>query len=213
MVIKMKDLNGDDVRALKSMLERIEGKIIAAEKMYDAMYFAYWLIAMVGYYLLMPFFQGYLLMLSAVYWPIAVVLSFTVGARTTRMMRNMRESNGGHAINSRVLGFMILASWLLGAFIGWFIIPSLHFGVNDESSLAVGFLSFIGISILGMWLSNEVCKVKSREMIPSFLLAFLGVPVVIGMTTWSMSWAGFLVAMGFSITVFLYLYNAFRNLG
>ncbi len=196
-----------DVSELKDMLEKIEGKIIAAGKIYAAMYFAYWLVAMIGYYLILPFSQSHVLLLSVIYWPVAVLVSFFVGWKSSMRMKEIEKNK-----SSKLLGILIFVSWSIGAFVGWSVLPSMSMGINDEASLAMGFLSFIGISILGMWLSFELFKMKSREMIPSFIFAFAGVPVAMNIHAGAMLWAGYMVAMGFSITVLLYLYSAFRTL-
>ena len=108
---------------------------------------------------------------------------------------------------------MIGISWGIGAAVGWFLVPSMNMGANDMASMAMGFLSFVSISIFGMWLSFIKYKISAEEMLPSFLIPAIGIPIAMIMKTDAMTWAGFLVAIEFSITILWYLYSAFKYVG
>ena len=47
----------EEVRDLKDVLERVEGKLIAAGKMYGAMNFGAWLSVMLFYYVIIGMFR------------------------------------------------------------------------------------------------------------------------------------------------------------
>ncbi len=202
MVIRM-----NEVKDLKDVLEKVEKKIMAAGKIYGAMNFAFWLIAMLGYYVLAPF-MSYSIFFTIIYWPIAFAVAIFFVVKITKMIAKVeRESS------SRGFGTMIGVSWVVGAAVGWFLVPSMNMGTNDMASMAMGFLSFISISIFGMWLSFMKYKIGAEEMLPAFLIPAIGIPIAMTMKTNAMTWAGFLVAIAFSITILWYLYSAFKYVG
>ena len=197
----------NDVKDLKDVLEKVEKKIMAAGKIYGAMNFAFWLIAMLGYYVLAPF-MSYSPIFTGIYWPLAFTVGIFFVVKITKMIAKVeRESS------SRGFGAMIGISWVVGAAVGWFFVPSMNVGANDMASMAMGFLSFISISIFGMWLSFIKYKISAEEMIPSFLIPAIGIPIAMIMKTDAMLWAGFLVAIAFSVTILWYLYSAFKYVG
>ena len=198
----------DDVNELKDILGKVERKMVAAGKIYGAMNFAFWLVAMLGYYILGSF-VSYGLVFSIIYWPVAFGISVVFGIKISRLISKVEGKTG----SSKGFGTCIGASWGAGAVIGWFAIPSMNLDVNSTVSLSLGFLSFIAISVFGMWLTFEFYKIKSREMLPSFLFPAIGIPVATMMKNNAMLWAGFLVAMGFSLTILWYTYSAFRTIG
>lgn len=57
----------EEVKELKEVLERVDGKLITAGKMYGAMNYAVWLVVMVGYYILAEAVR-YEPVKSALYW-------------------------------------------------------------------------------------------------------------------------------------------------
>jgi len=191
----------EEVRELKSVLERVEGKLIVAEKTYAALNFAVWLTIMVGYYILMGVF-GYGALQSITYWLIAASMAvYITGKVWDRYIAIYTAKEDG----GKKVGLMILASWVIGSIIGWGIIPRTDIAVNVDARIAVGLLSFIGLSLLGQTLA-----LKDREAIPSFLIPLLAVPVAWNMETGATVWAGFVIAAGFGLTIVLYLYSAFR---
>jgi len=88
-------------------------------------------------------------------------------------------------------------------------VPRMNPGVNPEASLAVGFLSFITLSIFSMWLVFAKYSGVEREIIPSFLIPALGIALAAKMESGAMAWAGFTVGLGFALTVLLYIHSAF----
>jgi len=200
-------MNMNDMKDLKDVLEKVEKKIMAAGKIYGAMNFAFWLIAMLGYYVLAPI-TSYSIYFTIIYWPIAFATGIFFIIKITRMIAKV-ERNG----SSRGFGAMIGISWGIGAALGWFLIPSLNLGVNTESSMAIGFLSFMSISIFGMWLSFIKYKIGAEEMIPAFSIPAIGIPMAMTIKIDAMAWSGFVVAISFSITILWYLYSAFKYMG
>ncbi|WP_232054721.1 hypothetical protein [Thermococcus sp. 2319x1] len=68
----------EDVKELKSVLERVEGKLIAAQYMYGAMWFIAFLAVMALYYVLGAI-VGFSSIFSAIYWIGAFVFVGWVG--------------------------------------------------------------------------------------------------------------------------------------
>ncbi|ADT84896.1 hypothetical protein [Thermococcus barophilus] len=193
-----------EIEELKNMLGKVEGKLIAAAKMYAAMNFSFWLFIMAGFYVLLELvnFKGIGL---ALYWMAAIVIGipFTIKlwSRVERLQKIQQTGK-----KRKIVGAMIAIPWIVGSIIGWMIIPSMQIALNAEARLAVGFLSFIGISIGGMWLVVG----REFEMVPAFLIPLCSIPVVWNMEEGAMIWAGFVVTASYSITVFWYLYSAFK---
>ncbi|ASJ08221.1 hypothetical protein A3L11_02850 [Thermococcus siculi] len=199
----------EEVMELKDVLEKVEGKLIAAGKMYGAMNFAVWLVIMLFYYVLMGLFD-LSWKFGLVYWPLAFIVAMVFTGRIWRMFKRLGRVTGEELGLSSGGGVLVGLSWMVGMIVGWVIVPRMGLGVTDEASVAMGFLTFIGISVLGMWLVFARYGGMEREMIPAFLLPLTGVPAAMKMVDGSLLWASFLVALGFSATVLWYLYSAFR---
>ncbi|WP_099209497.1 hypothetical protein [Thermococcus henrietii] len=191
----------EDVEELKSVLERVEGKLIASRKIYGALTFSAWLTAMMGYYVLSGLFgNGYVE--SLVYWAIgAVIVSYATKKVWDRYIAVLVSETGKES----GIGLEILASWAIGSLIGWGIIPRLGLTTTPEETVAVAILSFLGISLAG-----QALVTGDREEIPSFLAPLLGIPLVPVAGNQATLWAGFVAAFGFSLTIALYLLSAFK---
>jgi len=201
----------EEVRELKSVLEKVEGKLIAAGKIYGAMNFALWLSVMTVYYVLNGL--GKLTGLaSPLYWGIAVLVAIPVTLKIWNRLKGLyltfyQDVDEGE---SKKLAVLIGLAWVAGSILGWVAIPSIPWvGVNAGARLGVGFLSFIGVSLLGQWLALTGGR-GEYEIVPSFTLPLLAIPVAWRMESGAIVWAGFVVAAGFSLTILWYLYSAFR---
>lgn len=196
----------EDVKELKSVLERVEGKLIAAQYMYGAMWFIAFLAVMALYYVLGAI-VGFSSIFSAIYWIGAFVFVGWVGMMVGKRLEALFRSQGRVEEGS----FSIIAlPWIIGAIIGWVVVPRLNLGITEEASVAAGFLTFIALGVFGMWLVFIRTGNKDRGMVPAFLLPALGIPLVLEMEKGAMAWAGFLVAAGYALTSLLYLYFAFN---
>ena len=197
----------DEVSDLKNVLERIEGKLIAASKMYSALNFAVWEAIMILYYALEALFDLYAWE-TAIYWiagfSLAMYFSYIVGKRLSNLEKNRDNKK------TRKCGIWIGISWGIGAFLGFGIVPAANLGVNMEASFSMGLLSFIAISVFGMWLTYSYYGCSSKETTPSFIIPAIGVPIVMSIKTDSVIIGGFFIALGFTLTIIWYLYNAFR---
>ncbi len=195
----------EDVKELKDVLERVEGKLIAAEKIYAALNFGIWVVVMSLFFVLLGALELGRAW-SALYWGAAMAVGIYASVRLWKRVATIRGIPGG----GKKTGAGIALSWVIGSIVGWFVVPSVStIGVSEDARFAVGFLVFIGLSLLGEWL---IIGRKSREyeMIPSFLLPLLGIPVAWNIKEAAILWAGFLVAASYGITILLYLYSAFR---
>ncbi|WP_209475691.1 hypothetical protein [Thermococcus stetteri] len=199
----------EEVRELKGVLERVEGKLIAAGKMYGAMNFGAWLCVMLFYYVIVGLFD-LPWQFNLVYWPAGFFVAMSFTGKAWRMFKRVGEVTGEKLEPSKSGATLVIASWVAAVIIGWGILPRLGLGVNMEASSAVGFLTFITLGVLGMWLVFARYGGAEREMIPAFLLPAVGIPLARGMESGAMAWAGFLVALGFSITIMWYIYSAFK---
>ncbi|NJE08435.1 hypothetical protein E3E31_07845 [Thermococcus sp. M39] len=202
----------EEVRELKNVLERVEKKLIAASKMYAAMNFAFWLVVMLLYYILINIVEmpGWA---DGIYWGGAIGVAIWFTGKIWRKFAELVAATGRKASIGTLPGILILASWIVGSTVGWIIIPRTSIAVNEGARLAVGFLTFIGLSVFGQWLVFFKYGEAEKEMIPAFLVPFLGIAIAWNMKSGAMTWAGFVVALGFSVTVLWYLYSAFKTLG
>ncbi len=201
----------EDVRELKEVLERVEGKLIAAEKIYGAMNFALWLSVMAIFYVLTGIgkMHGWV---SPIYWGMAILIAIPITVKIWRQLKRLYSTfyPSIAEMESRRIALLIGLSWAIGSVVGWVIVPSITWiGINADARLGVGFLSFIGISLLGQWIVMTHGR-GEYEMIPSFLFPFLALPIAWNMKIGAMTWAGFAVTAGFSLTILLYLYSAFK---
>ena len=199
----------EEVKELKDVLERVEGKLIAAGKMYGAMNFGVWLSVMLLYYVIMGIFN-FPWRFSLVYWPVAFVVAMTFTGRVWQRLKRLGRVTGREAELSASGGILIALSWVTGMVVGWLIVPRMNLGVNVDANIAMGFLSFIALSVFAMWLVFAKYGEIEREIVPAFLLPALGIPIAGRMEAGAMLWAGILVGLGFSLTVLLYIYSAFR---
>lgn len=200
----------EDVEELKSILERVEGRLIAAGKMYGAMNFALWLSVMAIFYVLNGIWKtnGWI---SPVYWGIAVLIAIPLTIKIWNRLKRLYSTF--YPIDereSKKAAVLIVLAWAIGSIVGWVIIPSMTWiGVSADARIGVGFLSFIGISLLGQWIVMTHGR-GEPEMTPSFILPLLAIPIAWYMKTGTILWAGFVVTAGFSLTVLWYLYSAFK---
>lgn len=198
----------NEVKELKDVLDRIEGKMIAAGKMYTALNFAVWEGVMILYYLLIS-----VLVLetweTALYWIIgfgaAMYVTLLLGKRLSVLERAVGEGK-----SHRGVGVLVGVAWGIGAFVGWGLVPALNLGVSMEASFTMGLLSFIAISVFGMWLTFTAHGIGAKEMVPSFIIPAAGIPVAMAMKSGAIWFGGFAIALGFTLTVIWYLYSAFR---
>ena len=196
----------EEVKELKDMLERVERKLIAAQYMYGAMWFTAFLVAM-GLYYVLGAILGFSGIFSAIYWIGAFVfigwIGTMIGKRLEALLR-AQEKREGSSYSP------IFLSWIVGAIIGWGIVPRLNLGITEEASVAAGSLTFIFLGVFGMWLTSIKAGIVDKAMIPAYLLPALGIPIVLGMEKGAIIWAGFLVTTGYALTSLLYLYFAFK---
>ena len=201
----------EDVRELKSVLERVEGRLIAAGKMYGAMNFGVWLAIMLLYYVMLGLFQPSW-HFNIVYWPLGFAVAMVFTGTIWKRFKRLGRVTGREIESSTLGGILIGLSWGLGFIIGWVLIPRLNPGVNFESTLATGFLTFIAFSVFAMWLvfAKFDPGEAEKEIVPAFLLPAIGIPHAMRMGPGAIMWAGFVVGLGFSLTVLWYLYSAFK---
>ena len=203
----------EDFAELKQTLERIEGKLISAGKIYSAMQFQIWLVVMLFYYLILSHFSSLPWQLSLFYWILAFAVFSYASARIFRRMANLYKAYGQNMKSRPSFGIGMALSWTSGALIGWILVPSILAGIGMEEISAIGFLSFISISVFGMFVTFlYVAKSFEKEMIPAFLIPVLAIASIGNVTAESMVYAGFAVGSGFSLTVLAYLYTAFKSI-
>lgn len=195
----------DNVKELKEVLERVEKRMFAIGKVYSAMNFAYWLAVMSLFYTILAFF-GPSGLVSVTYWIGAMVVGVIVSGALFRKIMVIARLWGEKEWRKGV-GIAIAASWIAGAIIGFYVIPVLL-----TQNFGVALLSFIAVSLFGMWLSLGLLERFDPEMIPAFALPSIGSLAAFQLEDATV-WAGFVIAAAFSITILLYLYSAFRTIG
>ncbi|HDZ36340.1 MAG TPA: hypothetical protein ENH81_05460 [Thermococcus sp.] len=198
-----------EVRELKEVLERVEGKLIAAGKMYGAMNFGVWLVTMLLYYVILGVFD-FPWQFNLLYWPLAFIAATSFTGRAWERFKRLGKAAGREIKTSKTDRILVMAPWAVGIIIGWGIIPRLGIGISKDAALAVGFLSFIALAVFGMWLVFARYGGAEREITPSFLIPAAGIPVVWNMESGAIVWAGFVVALSFASTILWYLYSAFK---
>ena len=211
----MEPNNIEQMDELREVLERIEEKLISAGKIYSAIQFQIWLVAMVLYYLIIGPLSTVPWQLTAAYWILAFIVFAYFSSKIWRRLVNLFRSYGKATGSSPSFGLGITLSWIAGSVIGWVLIPSLVSApLNPLQSVAIGFLTFISISVFGMFLTFlYFAKSLESEMIPAFLIPAAAIPVVwLGSVQASMVYAGFIVTFAFSLTVIAYLLSAFKAL-
>ena len=199
----------EEVTELRNVLERVEGKLIAAGKIYGAMNFGVWSSIMLLYYVMLGIFD-ISWQFNLIYWPLGFAVAMVFTGRIWKRLKRLGRVTGREIEGSKTSGILVMASWITGIILGWGIIPRMGVGVSEGAALAVGFLSFITLSIFGMWLVFARYSGVEREIIPSFLIPAMGIPIVWNMETGAMVWAGFTVALSFALTILWYLYSAFK---
>jgi hypothetical protein len=203
----------EDVGELKDVLERIEAKLIAAGKIYSAIQFQIWLIAMVLYYLIIFPLSVVPWQLTAAYWILALIAFAYFSSKIWKRLINLFRSHGKDARSSPAFGMGISLSWICGSIVGWMLIPKTLSDLQIHQSLAIGFLSFISISVFGMFLTFlYIAKSFEKEMIPAFLIPAVAIPAIQSISGGHMVYAGFSIAFAFSLTVIAYLFSAFRTI-
>lgn len=172
------------------------------------MNFAVWLA------IILPYYDTLALLdipwqFNLVYWPIAFIVAITFAGRVGKRFVEIAKATGRKVESSKREGMLIALSWILRIVIGGVILQT-SIAVNAEAKLAVGSLSFITLSILGMFLVIAKFSGTGKEIIPAFLIPGIHIPVVWNMENGAMILAGFVVALGFAVTILLYIHNAFK---
>ncbi|WP_456369406.1 hypothetical protein [Geoglobus sp.] len=196
----------EDAEELRKILEKIERKIVAVGKIYSAINFAYWLMVMSVFYVILAFFRpsG---TISAVYWVVAMIAGVAVsGILFRRIMRIAKRS--GEKRGSRTVAAFIFLSWVAGAILGFLVLPA-----TLSAGFGAALLSFLSISLFGMWAVLSYSGGLELEMVPSFLITAIGAVVAFTSAEDLSVWAGFVIVTAFSVTMLLYLYSAFRIIG
>ena len=203
----------NDIRELKDVLDKIERKLIAASKMYSALNFTVWLVVISLFYVLIPLpleGKGASEWLIPLYWFSAVAVVLIFEKKTWKMIYRLNERVKKEKY-SETFGLLIALSWILGSIVGWGIVPQIGLSPNTSTNFAIGFLSFIAISVFGIWVVMLRYYRNEMEMVPSFIIPAIGIPVAMMIdagVVWV--WSGLLVALGYSITALWELYSAFR---
>lgn len=206
---------GENMEELKEVLERVEGKLIAAEKIYLALQFQVWVVIMTFYYLIIGPLKTVPWQLAAVYWTLALVVFAYFTGLVWKKLSMLYLASNKTLKTSRAFGASMALSWVVGAIVGGILIPKYTpFDTSPQSKLAVGYLTFIGLAVFGMFITfMHFAKKVEKEMIPAFLVPGLAIPIIPKIAEGAMAYAGFAVALGFTLTVFAYIYNAFKILG
>ncbi len=204
----------EEVKQLMEVLDRVESKLLAARKIYLALQFQAWVVIMSLYYLLLSFLPDVSWQFTAIYWTVGFVIFIYCTSIIWRRLSALYNNAGKVMRNPAAFGWSIAASWGIGAFVGWFIVPYfLSFGYPEVAN-GVGYLVFIGVSVLGMFLAHiHFVKRVEGEMIPAFLLPLLGIAGIGMVNVYPMVYAGYVVAFSFSLTVALYIYSTFKTIG
>ncbi|AEK73271.1 hypothetical protein GQS_06865 [Thermococcus sp. 4557] len=189
----------EEVRELKTVLERVEGKLIAAGKMYGAMNFAVWLVIMSLYYVIMGILD-LPWQFNLVYWPAA----FIVAMKFTGSVWKRYVRLAGIAGNSWKEGAAIMGVWIAGVLLGWVVVP-LALNKPVDTEIGVALLTFISFSVGGMF-----ALTREREMIPAFGIPAILIPFAYSTLSNATVLAAFGIALGFSLTTLWYLHSAFR---
>ncbi len=200
---------------LKEAIERVEEKLISARKIHTAIQFQTWLVVMILYYIIISPFNKPPWQITAIYWTLALAVFGYISMKVLRRMKNLLKGYGRDIGDSRYFGLSMTLSWIAGAVIGWMIVPSLlmQSGVEEISAIATGFLSFISISVFGMFLTfMYFAKSFEKEMIPAYAIPALSILLIGRIAMESMVYAGFSIGLGYSFTVLLYLYTTFKAL-
>ncbi len=200
---------------LKAVLERVEEKLIAAEKIYAAMQFQVWIVIVTLYYVLIGPLKTVPWQLTAIYW----ISAFIVFAYFTKIiwkrLIKLHLSAGRKTVSFSEFGWAIAFSWISGTILGWIIIPRYLSGTFEPLvALGIGYSIFISWSVFGMFLAFWYFeKSLEKEMIPAFLIPALIIPLIPKVAKAAMVYAGFTVAFAFGLTVLAYIYSAFKSLG
>ncbi len=204
-----------NISELKEAIERIEEKLMSASKIYSAIQFQVWLILMMLYYIIIGLLKAVPWQLTAVYWISAITIFGYASMKILERLKKLLKSYGKSVNDSRYFGIAMVLSWIMGAIIGWSIVPSalLNAGVDVNMAVAIGFLSFISISVFGMFLTFlYFADSFEKEMIPAFVIPSLSIMLMGRVTIESMVYAGFSIGLGYSLTVLAYLYTTFKAL-
>jgi len=200
---------------LKEAIERIEEKLMSASKIYSAIQFQVWLTLMILYYIIIGLLKTVPWQLTAIYWISALTVFGYVSMKILERLKKLLKSYGKGANDSRYFGITMALSWITGAIIGWSIVPSalINAGLDVSMAVAIGFLSFISISVFGIFLTFLYFANRfEKEMIPAFLIPSLSIMLMGRVTMESMVYAGFSIGLGYSLTVLSYLYTTFKAL-
>ena len=204
----------EDIAHLREVLDRIENKLLAASKIYSALQFQLWVVIMTLYYIMTSFMKDVPWQFTAIYWTVGFVIFIYCSSIIWKKLQNLHDTAGKGMKNPAAFGWSIAASWIVGSIVGWALVPNLLKPVYPELAVGIGYLVFIGLSVLGMFLAFlHFEKRVEREMLSAFLIPLAGIAGISTMYVHPMVYAGFVVALGFSITVVLYIYAAFKTLG
>ncbi|AHF81250.1 hypothetical protein [Thermococcus paralvinellae] len=199
---------------LKTVLEKVEEKLIAAEKIYAAMQFQVWIVIATLYYIIIGPLKTIPWQLTAIYWTSAFVVFAYFTKIIWKRLVKLYLSAGRKIVSFSAFGWAIAFSWISGTILGWIIIPRCLGTFEPLVALGIGYLVFISWSVFGMFLAFWYFgKSLEKEMIPAFLIPALAIPLIPKVAKAAMIYAGFVVVFAFGLTVLAYIYSAFKSLG
>lgn len=197
-----------DVNELKKVLSDLEKKLISVEKIFAAFPFALWMAIMLFY----SNVAGVLQVpweFNMVYWAAAVIIAVFFMTKCWEKVAQLSRVMNKNVVLSKTKVLMLTGlPWIIGAIIGWGFIPMIHLSANPEVNIALGLISFIVISVFGMFLALAKYTVQ-KEMIPAFIIPPISIPLVLGATN-AMEVACSSIALGYTLTILWYLYSAFK---
>jgi len=192
---------------MKDILERVEKKMIMGGKIYSAMSFQFWVVVLAGYYVISYAIKDYGIT-TMVYWTSAGIFFIYLMRKIWKKIVQLYEAKRSYR------GIEVV-TWLIAAFVGWFLIPwILQTKIGFLVSLAIGLLSFIFLGIIGMLLTYHlITKRWEKELLPGAFIPLILMPLLFFISIDLMYYAGMIVVLAYGITVFLYLYDAFKYIG
>ncbi|WP_232460876.1 hypothetical protein [Thermococcus gorgonarius] len=107
----------EEVKELKDVLERIEGKLIAVGKMYGARNFGAWISVMLFYYVILGLFEVSW-RFNLIYWPVAFAIAMTFTRRVWKRFKRRGKVTGREVEVLKTGTILMVLSWTAGTVLG-----------------------------------------------------------------------------------------------
>ncbi len=187
----------EDIRGLKDVLERVEGKLVVVRYVHVALAFVYWATVLAIFYLILDIVKRIGEPTAIAFWLSAVMLYYPIWSRTKKIL----------GLNFRAFAFKIVIPLLLVIVLNFWIVSSLMTFMSPDRATSVGLLCSISMYLLIVALIVKARRGRfPKEMLPA-ILSFAFIPMIFSVDD-PLVFIGYVIMTTYGISALICLIRA-----